>query len=327
MKRHYKFNFQSIFNSVLYLLGGIVFLGSILGGIKNSLELFSKTNSIIWSLGLFFTWLSLYFFLKIKSPEWIINKQKIRITRPNKQINLFFLGMILIVWTPFFINKNELEIQIVYPYENMETLGTFEMKWKPFTPGLVTIKNSLNQTTFSSETHVRPPFVIENLLSGEDYQLILKVENTIDIINFSVIEDPRGHTIHEAGVIIEENPTHVIEGGLSLPFMHSTYLEIYLNDSIFKIISGQALERPHQKGSYCNYIIANESILRELVNENNNLKISIKGYSVNQSGEVHKLNRSHTLTWKKYEDIDYYIASFHIKIFYTINGECKMEVS
>ena len=325
--RNKKPKFQTVFNLLLYTIGGIVFISTILSGIDNSIELLGSNNSTIWTTILICIWLYIYFYLKLKRPIWVLKNHKMRISKPNKQINLFFLGMIFLVWIPCFIRSDDLKIQILYPYQNMETLGTFEMKWVPDIPGIVSIKNSLDQTIFSSHNNAKSPFRIDSLVSGEDYQLILNIKNSQETINVSIIEDPRGQKIHEAEIIIKNNATHVVEGLLILPFLSSLYLEIYLNNSLFKTISGQALKKPHKSGPYCYYTIAKESISKNLVDLNYNINMSVNGYVVNQKGEVFKLKGKYTLSWNKYEEDDYHFTSFDIRIYYTIDGNCNLEIS
>lgn len=93
-------NFQYFIKSFLYLISGILAMGAILDTISNSISLVSTNGAAIGTIGILFLWINLKNWVSKNKPYWGVGENRIRLNKPNFQINLFFMGLASALWIP-----------------------------------------------------------------------------------------------------------------------------------------------------------------------------------------------------------------------------------
>jgi formylglycine-generating enzyme required for sulfatase activity len=99
--------FQNIIKSINYIVLGILFLGNVIVVVSDLRELIDFNLATIITLLIISSWIFLYYWMKKNKPFWGAGENKVRIIKPNIQINLFTLGMIILLWIPVFFPKNQ----------------------------------------------------------------------------------------------------------------------------------------------------------------------------------------------------------------------------
>lgn len=97
--------FENSIKSVGYMGAGIIFLGALLDAIGNSRSLITWQIAIGLSVCILLLWLFITLWIRYKKPVW----GKLKITKPNRQINLFLIGMLILTWIPTFIPSKKEE--------------------------------------------------------------------------------------------------------------------------------------------------------------------------------------------------------------------------
>jgi len=95
-------SFESTVRSILYVGMGSVAVGTLLDTVSNSISLISFKITLWGSIGIIIIWLGLYRWIRVNKPYW--GNGKYRISKPNRQINLFVLGIIIVLWVPVVLN-------------------------------------------------------------------------------------------------------------------------------------------------------------------------------------------------------------------------------
>lgn len=82
-------------------------MGAILDSVVNSIELINPRLAFILSFTIFFIYLFLTFFIRIKGVTWKTGGKTLIVKKINIKIQLFFVGMLLLIWVPVFIGNNQ----------------------------------------------------------------------------------------------------------------------------------------------------------------------------------------------------------------------------
>lgn len=94
-----KRSFEYVIKSIVYVGAGILFLGTVFDAISNAIALVNLKVAVWGTILIFLLWASLFLMMRHKKPYW----GEVRLSRPNRQINLFVLGMIGLLWLPMLI--------------------------------------------------------------------------------------------------------------------------------------------------------------------------------------------------------------------------------
>jgi len=141
-------NFQKLVKSILYIFGGILFFGALLDAIANSLELINLEIAAVLSIIILLVWVYLKKWIATNKPFWGAGKNKVRLTKPNRQINLFMIGIIFVLWISIFfqteesenlrnaitVQKTDIEIKKFKPNSEINFLLTHHLKNHSKTP-------------------------------------------------------------------------------------------------------------------------------------------------------------------------------------------------
>lgn len=98
-----KNSFEKTLKSILYIGVGCAVAGTFLDTVSNSLSLINFQITLWGSIAIGISWLALYLWIRANKPYW--GNGKYRISKPNLQINLFVLGIIVVFWIPVAFNE------------------------------------------------------------------------------------------------------------------------------------------------------------------------------------------------------------------------------
>lgn len=107
---------QQFLKYITYILAGFLCFGAILGTINNAVALI-PLHMACWGTGIIILiWGFFEFYVRKKGIKWIFTgKKEAKITSINIKIRLFFIGFIIVLWTPTVLS-------IEFPIKNQLTI-------------------------------------------------------------------------------------------------------------------------------------------------------------------------------------------------------------
>lgn len=98
-----KYLFQNIFQSLLYILVGAIFVGTLLDAVSNAISLITPRIALILTIIVILIFFTLHVIAKYKGISWKSGSQSFIIKKPNRKVNLFFVGVLVLIWFPVLI--------------------------------------------------------------------------------------------------------------------------------------------------------------------------------------------------------------------------------